>query len=140
MGEGCGACEDGVLRGCHQTVTVCVCLLTSITPTVIIFTSLTFYNFINTLKYGVWMSLSTCLHACIKLVSSCPSDPFTPPTDTTTLLVARYLLIKLWLLDNCLQAEVYLDHRSYVYSLDVISSVIQQSLYACTSIVMCMIL
>ena len=30
---------------------------------------------------------------CIKLVSSCLSDPFTPPTDTTALLVARYLLI-----------------------------------------------
>ena len=27
-------------------------------------------------------------------MSSCLSDPFTPPTDTTTLLVARYLLIK----------------------------------------------
>ena len=30
----------------------------------------------------------------IKLVSSCLFDPFTPPTDTTTLQVARYLLIK----------------------------------------------
>ena len=32
--------------------------------------------------------------ACIKIVSSCLSDPFPPPTDTITLLVARYLLIK----------------------------------------------
>ena len=32
--------------------------------------------------------------ACIILVSSCLSDPFTPPTDTTTLLVARHLLLK----------------------------------------------
>ena len=32
--------------------------------------------------------------ACIKLVSSCLPDLFTPPIDTTTLLVARYLLIK----------------------------------------------
>ena len=31
---------------------------------------------------------------CIKLVSSCLSNPFPPPTDNTTLLVARYLLIK----------------------------------------------
>ena len=34
------------------------------------------------------------MHACIKLVRSCLSNSFTPPTDTTTLLVARYLLIK----------------------------------------------
>ena len=34
-----------------------------------------------------------CVCICIRLVSSCLSGPFTPPTDTTTLLVARYLLI-----------------------------------------------
>ena len=43
------------------------------------------------------------LHVTSLQAVNCLSDPFTPPTDTTTLLVARYLLIKTWLLGNCLQ-------------------------------------
>ena len=48
------------------------------------------------LQHLNWGPLDHVSHGppCIKLVSSCLSDPFTPPTDTTTLLVARYLLIK----------------------------------------------
>ena len=48
------------------------------------------------------------LGACNKLVSSCLSDPFPPPTDTTTLLVARYLLIKTFVARQLLTSSMLL--------------------------------
>ena len=59
--------------------------------------------------------------ACVKLVSSCLSDPFTPPTDTTTLLVAGYLLIKTWLLGNCLQTNTHTHTHTHAQGTTCIS-------------------
>ena len=64
-----------------------------------------FIHAVNQFKISCTLGLY-CLYSVQIVVVCCHPDPLLHPPDTTTPLLARYLLIKIWLPGNILQVPV----------------------------------